>query len=210
MTKKSLFTRTVLVAGAFLLVASGFEAAQAAAPTSGAAPIARILMVDLRRVMATSKVGRDIERQVIDLKKRAQSELQGEGQALQRDRAALEQQAAILAPDVKARKAREFDARVAAFQRKLQQRSGLIQGGVLRAQQQIEQSLGPILQGVMQERRATVLLDRSAVLLAPNAIDVTGDVVRRLDIKMSSVTVELTALPQSMQQQQQQQAAQEE
>jgi outer membrane protein len=206
MTKKSLLARTILVAGVFLLGASGFEAAVAAAPTSGAAPIARVLMVDLRRVMATSKAGQDIERQVAALKKKAQADLSSEGQGLQRERAALEQQAAILAPDVKARKARDFEARVAAFQKKLQQRGGLIQGGVIKAQQQIEQALGPILTGIMQERRATVLLDRSAVLLAPNAIDVTADVVRRMDMKLSTVPVELTPLPQSAQQQQ---AAQE-
>ncbi len=202
MTKKSLLTRTILVAGIFLLVASGFDAALAAAPVSGAAPVARVLMVDLRRVMALSKVGQDIQKQVADLKHQAQAELSGEGQALQRDRAALEQQAAILAPDVKARKARDFDARVAAFQKKLQQRGGLIQGGVLKAQQQVEQALGPVLQGIMQERRATVLLDRSAVLLAPNAIDVTGDVIRRLDMKMPTAKVVLTPLPQGVAQQQ--------
>jgi outer membrane protein len=202
MTKKSLLARTILVAGAFLLVASGFEAAMAAEPATGAAPVARILMVDLRRVMAMSKVGQDIQKQVVDLKRQAQAELGGEGQALQRDRTALEQQAAILAPDVKARKARDFDARVAAFQKKLQQRGGLIQGGVLKAQQQVEQALGPILQGLMQERRATVLLDRSAVLLAPNAIDVTGDVIRRLDMKMPTAKVVPTPLPQGAVQQQ--------
>jgi outer membrane protein len=206
MTKKSLLARTILVAGVFLLGASGFEAAVAAAPTSGAAPIARVLMVDLRRVMATSKAGQDIARQVADLKKKAQADLSSEGQGLQREKAALEQQAAILAPDVKARKARDFEARVAAFQKKLQQRGGLIQGGVIKAQQQIEQALGPILQGIMQERRATVLLDRSAVLLAPNAIDVTADVVRRMDTRLPAVTVELTPLPPGAQQQQ---AAQE-
>jgi outer membrane protein len=73
---------------------------------------------------------------------------------------------------------------------------------VLKAQQLVEQALGPILQGIMQERRATVLLDRSAVLLAPNAIDVTGDVVRRLDMKMPTAKVVLTPLPQGAVQQQ--------
>lgn len=208
MTKNTLTARTFVVAGMFLLAAAGFESAKAAepAPATGAAPIARILMVDLRRVMAVSKVGQDIQRQVADLRSRAQAELKGEGTALQHDRAVLEQQAAILAPDVKARKAREFDARLAAFQKKLQQRGGMIQGGVLKAQQQVEQALGPILQGIMQERHATVLLDRTSVLLAPNAIDVTGDVVRRLDMKIPSIKVELTPLPEGVAQQQ---AAQE-
>jgi len=85
-----------------------------------------------------------------------------------------------------------------AFEKKVQERGGLIQGGMLKANQQVEEALGPILQGIMQERQATVLLDRSAVLLAPNAIDVTGVVVQRLDTKMGSVKVELAPLPPGM------------
>ncbi len=75
----------------------------------------------------------------------------------------------------------------------------------MKAQQQVEQALGPILEGVMHERGATILLDRSSVLLAPNAIDVTEVVKQRLDMKMPSVKIELTAPPPGMQQQQQQQ-----
>ena len=195
MTKLSIFTRTIMVAGMVLLAATTAQSAYAAAPTTGAAPAARILIIDLRRAVAASKVGQSIQDQVNTLKNQAQSQLKGEADALRRDKAALEQQAAILAPAVKAQKAKEFEARVASFQKKLQDRGQLIQGGMLKANQQVEQALGPILQGIMQERQATVLLDRSAVLLAPNAIDVTGIVVQRLDMKMPSVKVELAPLP---------------
>lgn len=195
MMKISNFTRTMMVAGAVLLAATTAQSAYAAAPTSGAAPAARILLIDLRRAVAGSKVGQSIQEQVNSLKNQAQSQLKGEAEALRRDKAALEQQKAILAAPVFAQKAKEFEARVASFQKKLQDRGQLIQGGMLKANQQVEQALGPILQGIMQERQATVLLDRQAVLLAPNAIDVTGIVVQRLDMKMPSVKVELAPLP---------------
>jgi hypothetical protein len=59
----------------------------------------------------------------------------------------------------------------------------------------VEEALGPILQGIMQERQATVLLDRGSVLIAPPGLDVTGLVVQRLDTKMSTVKVDLAPLP---------------
>ena len=196
MTKKSLFARSIAVAGLFVLAVSMQDAAMAAPPAPpGGAPTARILMVDLRRVMATSKVGVSIQQQVEALKQQAQNDLKAEGGALQAEKTQLEQQAAILAPDVKAQKIKTFEAKAAAFQKKLQSRGNLIQGGVLKAQQQVEQALGPILQGVLQERGATIMVDRSAVLLAPNSLDVTQLVVQRLDTKMPSVKVELTAPP---------------
>jgi outer membrane protein len=210
MTRKPLFVRALMVAGMFLFAAAPTQSAYAAAPTTGAAPIARILLIDLRRAVAASKVGQDIQRQVDALKKSAQSELRSEAEGLQREKMQLDQQAAILAADVKARKLKDFQGRVASFQKRLQGRGALIQGGMLKANQQVEEALGPILQGIMQERQATILLDRTAVLLAPNAIDVTAVVVQRLDMKMPTVKVELAPLPpglaaQAAAQQQQQQ-----
>jgi outer membrane protein len=196
MTKKSMFGRGIAVAGLLMFAVSMQDAALAAPPAPpGGVPSARILMVDLRRVMAVSKVGQSIQQQVEALKQQAQNDLKSEGNALQSEKTQLEQQAAILAPDVKAQKVKAFEARAAAFQKKLQTRGGLIQGGVIKAQAQVEQALGPILQGVLQERGATIMVDRSAVLLAPNSLDVTQLVVQRLDTKMPSVKVELSAPP---------------
>jgi Skp family chaperone for outer membrane proteins len=202
MTKKSLIARTVLVAGLLFLGVAGQDAASAAPLPPGGAPTARILMLDMRRIMAMSKVGQSIQQQVEGLKQQATRELNGEGAALRSEEMQLQQQAAILAPDVKARRIKDFQAKATAFQQKIQKRSGLIQGGVLKAQQQIEQALGPILQGIMKERGATILLDRSSILLAPNSIDVTQLVIQRLDTKMPTVKLELTAPPGVQQQQQ--------
>jgi Skp family chaperone for outer membrane proteins len=197
MTKKSPIARTILVVGSVFLGIAGMDAALAAPPQApgGGAPVAKILIIDLRKVMGSSKVGRDIQSQVEALKREAQGELNGEGASLRAEETQLQQQAAILAPDVKARKIKEWQARAASFQTKVNQRSGLIQGGVIKAQQQIEQALDPILEGIMRERGATVLLDRSSVLLAPNAIDVTEVVTQRLDVKMPSVRVQLAPPP---------------
>lgn len=198
MTKTSLLTRSAVVAATLLLASAQSSYAAAPAAASGAAPAARILIIDLRRAIAASKVGQSIQNQVNEMKAQAQSALNGEAEGLKRERAAIETQAAILAADVKARKMKDFQLRAMAFEKKVQERGGLIQGGMLKANQQVEEALGPILQGVMQERQATVLLDRSAVLLAPNAIDVTGVVVQRLDTKMPSVKVEQAPLPPGM------------
>jgi Skp family chaperone for outer membrane proteins len=189
--------RKLLAAASLAVVATAFGAAQAAPPQppAGGAPTARILMIDLRRVMAESKVGQSIQRQVEELKKQATQELQGEENELRSEEQQFQQQAAILAPDLKQKRAEALKAKIENFQKKARDRGSLIQGGVIKAQQQVEQALGPILEGIMRERGATILLDRSAVLLAPNAIDVSDVVEQRLDMKMPTVKVELTPLP---------------
>lgn len=194
MTKTSLLIRSAAAAGMIFLAAQTAQSAYAAAP-SGAAPAARILIVDLRRAIAGSKVGQSIQTQVNGLKQQAQSQLNSEAEGLKRERAQIEQQGAILAANVKAQKVKDFQTRAMVFEKKVQERGGLIQGGMLKANQQVEEALGPILQGIMQERQATVLLDRGTVIIAPPGLDVTGIVVQRLDTKLQNVQVALTPLP---------------
>lgn len=195
MSSKLLFARCALVAAVVFAGASIVPPAVAVTPAAGATPAARILIIDLRRAIGGSKVGKSITAQVEELKKTAQTQLAAEAESLKREKAELDAQTAILNASVKAKKENAWKARAQAFEKRVQERGGLIQGGMLKANSQVEDALGPILQGVMQERKATILLDRASVLLAPNAIDVTGVVVQRLDLKMPTVKVELAPLP---------------
>ena len=159
----------------------------------------KILVIDRNAILRASKVGQDIVRQVTAYTRSAEGEFRAQGNALQTEGRALQQQVAILAPDVKAKKIRDFQAKQAAFQRKVEARQGLIQGGVFKARQQVEGALGPILKGIMQERGANLLFDRSAVLYSTLNIDITGVAIQRLDQKMPSVKVQLVALPAGLQ-----------
>ena len=174
-------------------------------PPSAAQAATKVLVIDRNVLLRASKAGQSIVSQITDYRNKAESEFRAEGTALQKEGQALQQQIAILAPDVKAKKVRDFQNKQAAFQRKLEQRQSLIQGGLYQAQQQVEGALKPILQGIMQERGANLLLDRSAVVLVPNALDVTAVAVQRLDQKLPTVKVQLVPLPPGLQQQMAQQ-----
>lgn len=165
----------------------------AAAPTM---PQPRILVIDRQAILRFSKVGQDIVRQVNGYTQQAESQFKAEQEGLQKEGAALQQQVAILAPDVRNQKIRTFQAKEAAFRQKVESRQSQIQGGVQVARQQVEQALGPIVQGIMLERQANLLLDRSMVVLSTVAdIDVTRTAIQRLDQKLPSVHVQLVNVP---------------
>lgn len=202
MNRNAIAARATLLAAAFTLAFSAASAAPAPKPPppgGGAVPAPKILVIDRNAILRASKVGQDIVRQVTAYTKSAESEFRAQGDALQKEGRALQQQVAILAPDVKAKKIRDFQNKQAAFQRKVEARQGLIQGGVFKARQQVEAALGPILQGIMQERGANLLVDRSAVLYSTLNIDITGVAVQRLNQKMPTVKVQLVALPAGLQ-----------
>jgi Skp family chaperone for outer membrane proteins len=189
------FASSIFGGTAFLIALVPLGAS--AAPT----PAPKIVVIDRSAVMRASKVGQDIVRQINAYTDQAEKDLRGQGAALQRDGAAFQQQAAILSNDLKNRKLKELQARRAGLQAEAQKKQNLIQGGFIKARQQVEQALGPILQGIMAERGANLLLDRNSVVLGTVDVDITGLAVQRLNQKMPSLKVELVPPPPGMQQQ---------
>jgi outer membrane protein len=200
----------------FTILIGGIAAQAAPAPApAGAHPAAtgtpdpKILVIDRNAILRASKAGQSIVAQLQAFSTSAESEFKAQGEGLRKEGESLRQQIAILAPDVKARKIRDFQAKEAAFQQKVQSRQGEIQGGLYKARQQVEQTLGPVLQGIMSERHANLLLDRSTIVLGTIDVDITALAVQRLDQKLPTVKVQLTPLPPQVQAQLAAQAAQQ-
>jgi outer membrane protein len=159
-------------------------------------PQPMILVLDQNALMQFSKVGQNIQSQVQALGNQAKADLQGQAKALQAQGQALQQQVAILAPDVKAQKIKDFETRQAALQGLAQKKEAQIQGGFMQARQAVAQALGPILKQIMQQRGANMILEKSAVLTATDSrFDITPAAIAALDQKMSTYKVQLVAPP---------------
>lgn len=169
--------------------------AQNAAPATTNTPAPKILVIDRTAILRGSKVGENIAKQVKAYTEAAEKEFKGESNSLKAEGQKLQQQLAILAPNVKKQKIAAFEKRQSAFQKKVQERQDEIQGGVVQARQEVEKALGPILQGIMSERGANLLMDRSAIVLGTVDIDVTALAIDRLNKKMSTVKVSLVKPP---------------
>jgi Skp family chaperone for outer membrane proteins len=170
---------------------SSLPASTASGPSSTPQP--RILVIDRASILRQSAAGKDMIAQVDVLSKSAEAEFKGEEDRLRSDAQALQQQMAVLAPEVRNQKAKEFDVRQQALQKKVQERQNQIQAGVFKSRKQIEDTLGPILEALMAERGANLLFDRNAVVLGTVDVDVTNVAIQRLDQKLTKVKVELTS-----------------
>jgi Skp family chaperone for outer membrane proteins len=108
----------------------------------------------------------------------------------------LQQQVAILAPDVRNKKIQAFQTKAQNAQASIQRKAAMIDGGVQQAQGQLSQALAPILQQVMKERGANLVVLKQAILIADtNAFDITGDVITRLNAKVPAVKVSMVSVP---------------
>lgn len=190
--KKLLLTLALLGAGALPALAAN------PAPPPQQQQL-KFLLIDRQAILRFSKVGQDVARQVEAYSTQAKGEITGQQKALQAEAAKLQQDVAILSPDAKAKKIADFDAKQNAMQAAAQKKEQMIQGGFLKAQQTVAQALEPILQNIMQQRGANLILDKQAVVYASpqavSAFDITMAAVDQLNQKLPSLKVDLVAPP---------------
>src|SRR5581483_11930772 len=74
-------------------------------------PAPKIVVIDTTALLTRSKVGMDVARQMQAIGNQVKADLAGQARALQAAEAAAQQQMAILAPDVKNQKIKEFQAK---------------------------------------------------------------------------------------------------
>lgn len=153
------------------------------------APAATILFLDRGTVLRKSAVGVDMYKQVEALAKKMETDYAPENKKIQADIQALQAQADVLSPQARQTKVKELESRRQALQKKVQDRQTAIQGGLANARTQIERALAPILEKLLTERRANLLLDRGLVVLGATELDITNVVIDRLNKALPKVTV---------------------
>ena len=181
---------------AFLFLAMGAMPALAASPPQ-LQP--KILLIDRQAILRLSKVGQDVQRQIEAYSQKVKAEVAGQQRSLAAEADKLQQQVAILAADVKAKRIKAFENKQAGMRASAERKEQMIQGGMIKAQQTIAQALEPILQGLMKQRGANMILDRNAVVYASpeavKALDITAQAIGELNKMLPKLKVSLVAPP---------------
>ena len=182
---------TTLAFGATAAYAQPAPAKPAAAPAAAGkpAPAAVILFLDRGTVLRKSAVGTDMYKQVEALAKKRENDFAPENKKIQTDIQALQAQADVLTPQARQAKVKELETRRQALQKKVQDRQAAIQAGLGNSRTQIEKALAPILEKLLTERKANLLLDRGLVVLGATELDITQTVIDRLNKSLPKVTV---------------------
>jgi len=200
-TKRALWAAAAFAATTLALSVNAYAqpAKPAAAPAAVAvgkpAPTAVILFLDRGTVLRKSAVGVDMYKQVEALAKKMETDYAPENKKIQTDIQNLQAQADVLSPQARQTKVKELETRRQALQKKVQDRQASIQGGLANSRSVIEKALAPILEKLLTERKANLLLDRGLVVLGATELDITNVVIDRLNKSLPKVTVTPVAVP---------------
>lgn len=161
----------------------------AAAPAAKAATPAVILIVNTEQVFAQAKVGVSVRDQLQDLAKKLQAEDKKGQDAIEAEAKKLTEQRALLKPEDLQKKYEALQKKEADHQRKMRQKGQELQLGANKARSEIEAAIRPIFADIMKKNNATILLDQSVVLAGGVDLDVTAEVLKELDAKLTTISV---------------------
>ena len=179
--------------------------AQAAAPAAAApaqpaiafgAAIPGLCTLSPEAALATSQVGNYVGTRMQQIVAQANAELQGEKTQLDNDAKAIDARRATMDQNTLEQQAAAIQVRASAWQRKAQLRDREVQATEQKAVSRIGQEMEPLIRQVYQQRACSVLLQRTAVVIANPAMDITPQVVTALNAKITQFAFDRERLDQ--------------
>ena len=165
-----------IIAALFLSVASPAIAAEA-------------LILDIGKVFANSKAGQSLIGQIKTRAEALQATRDKAQKELEGDAKKIDEQKTLLTQEALRAKADDLRLKEIAKNQELQQELRKLEASQLTARNEILKALQPILKDVMAEKKASMIMEKRAVLISSPDIDVTDIVVKRLDGVLTSVTL---------------------
>jgi outer membrane protein len=177
------------LAAASTLALSSSALAQAAAPAAPAIthgqPIAGLCYLSVEGAIATSTVGKYVQSRLQQIEGQVNAELNAERTSIDNDAKALDGQRSTLDQNTYEQRAAALQVRANAFQRKAQLRQREMEVTQQKALERVGQEMDPLVRTAYQQKNCSVLLSRTAVMLANPAMDITTQVVTALNARIT-------------------------
>jgi outer membrane protein len=177
--------------------------AQAAAPAPAATPamthgpaLPGVCVVSIENAIGASTVGKYVDGRIQQIVAQVNAELNGEKTAIDTDAKALDARRATLDQNSLEQQAAALQVRANALQRKAQLRDREVQATEQKAVGRIGQEMEPLIRQVYQQKQCSLLLQRTAVVIANPAMDITPLVITALNGKITQFAFDRERLDQ--------------
>ncbi|WP_336081208.1 OmpH family outer membrane protein [Thalassospira sp. CH_XMU1448-2] len=181
---QKLLVASALVCGVFT---TSYVSAQ---ETPNPETMASVMIVDYAGIMREASAMQDVKKQIRERQITYQQDIETRQQALREEEKQLAQQRTLLAADVHQEKQKQFQQKVAAFQKFAQGRSRVLDQALAESQATFQKALNDVIAGLAEERRATLVLHQAQVIIFANAMNASKEVFDRINKKVPTIKVE--------------------
>lgn len=176
------------------------------ASVSVAAPIAAaqgtsVVVIDQRKIMRDSRAGKDIQSKMKSIEEQIKRELESTSRSLESEGKSIESRTKNMTPQAVAADAtlksqvEGFYKKAGEFNRTRQIRARELQITERKAWNEFFKALQPVLQEVVNEKSAQIMLDRSSTVFANPSLDASSLVISKLDSRKPTINVVRERLP---------------
>jgi Skp family chaperone for outer membrane proteins len=152
-----------------------------------------VAIINLQKVLKESAAARTIRPQMVNLKKTYDAKYKKTEADLRAVSQTLKSARSILSPEVYATRRQEFKNRVTAMQREVQSINRALDRGLAVAMGKIHSAVRKITRDLAGERSLKLILSQRGVMFLDPKLDLTSEVIKRLNEKLPRVKVEISS-----------------
>ena len=154
-------------------------------------PNTSIAIVDLNLILSDSKAAKNATKQFEVLQKNTEDEIIASDKKMLEERNKLIEQQSIIAPEAFELKAKDYENKLQNYQVEKQNKLRKLEGVLQKARNEILENVKPILEELSKELGVTVILEKNSVLLSATNMDITENVIKKLNKELPKIKVSL-------------------
>lgn len=154
-------------------------------------PNTSIAIVDLNLILSDSKAAKGAAKQFDIIQKTTEDEMVSSDKKMLDERNKLIEQQSVIAPEAFELKAKDYEKKLQDYQSEKQLKLRKLEGALQNARNKILENVKPILEELSKELGVTVILEKNSVLLSASNMDITNDVIKKLNKKLPKIKVTL-------------------
>lgn len=152
-----------------------------------------IAYVNIQEIMHESTAAKSVKEQLESKQKSFQAEMTKKEDSLQKEDQELGKQRSVLAPDAFEKKVKDFKARATAAQKDAQSKRDELYHASSSSLGEIQKVVFDIVSKMAKDKGYTVVMPASDLLYADPKLDITKDVLAKLNSQLPKVTVKFEA-----------------
>ncbi len=145
--------------------------------------------VNIQEIMHNSTAAKSVKEQLDSKQKSFQAEMSKREEELQKEDQELGKQRAVLSPDAFDKKLKEFKAKATAAQKDVQSKRAALDNALSTSLSEIQKTIFNIVASIAKEKGYSVVLPSSQLLYADSKLDITREVLTKLDSTLPKVKV---------------------
>ena len=161
--------------------------ANAETPAKLPAPI--IAIVDMQRILQESSASKSVQKQLEAQRSKFQNEIEKEENSLRQAEQTLSKQRSQLSAQDYSDREQQLRQRFSAVENHVQARRKVLDKSYADAMNAVREALLDVVSGVAHERGANLVIVKQQALWTDQPLDITDEVLKRLDQKMPKLDV---------------------